>query len=338
MLRSRFSERPDQYNQFVREGKFGCTLRHANIVRIDEVVSHGRMHFFVMEFIEGRNLRDFVKIRKKLHPLEATRLMLDIIEGLRYAFDHGLTHRDLKMSNVLVSSRGQAKLVDFGLASIDETLSDDELDRLPNPRTIDYAALERATGVRKDDTRSDIYFLGCIYYNMLTGMPPLPETRDRIQRLSKQRFMDVVPIRKADPTIPHCVSMVVSKAMQLDPARRYQNPSVMLNDLEIASSASDRDVASHKRGTVARRHASGRRRFVAFAAEFPPNGPNRNGRGIGRPKAGQFPQEFQKGRRPGAFDQRSKPGAEPAASRFQNRRLFDYRRGIYRTARFGIVQ
>ena len=234
VLRSRFSERPDQYNHFVREGKFGCALRHANIVRIDEVVSHGRTHFFVMEFIEGRNLRDFVKIRKKLHPLEATRLMLDIVEGLRYAFEHGLTHRDLKMSNVLVSSRGQAKLVDFGLASIDETLSDDELDRLPNPRTIDYAALERATGVRKDDTRSDIYFLGCIYYHMLTGTPPLPETRDRIQRLSKQRFLDVVPMRKVDPTIPHCVSMVVNKAMQLDPARRYQNPSVILNDLEIA--------------------------------------------------------------------------------------------------------
>ena len=234
VLRSRFSERPDQYQQFVREGKFGCTLRHANIVRIDEVVSHGRMHFFVMEFVEGRNLRDFVKIRKKLHPLEATRLMLDIVEGLRYAFDHGLTHRDLKMSNVLVSSRGQAKLVDFGLASIDETLSDDELDRLPNPRTIDYAALERATGVRKDDTRSDIYFLGCMYYNMLTGTPPLPETRDRIQRLSKQRFLDVVPIRKADPAIPHCESMVVGKAMHLDPARRYQNPAIMLNDMEIA--------------------------------------------------------------------------------------------------------
>jgi CheY-like chemotaxis protein len=73
-----------------------------------------------------------------------------------------------------------------------------------------------------------------MYYNMLTGTPPLPETRDRIQRLSKQRFLDVVPIRKADATIPHCVSMVVGKAMHLDPARRYQNPSIILNDLEIA--------------------------------------------------------------------------------------------------------
>src|SRR3972149_1882998 len=93
VLRNRFSDRPDQYKLFVREGKLGCSLRHSNIVRIDEVVSHGRTHFFVMEFIEGRNLREFVRIRKKLDPLEATRVMMDITEGLRYAFDHGLSHR-----------------------------------------------------------------------------------------------------------------------------------------------------------------------------------------------------------------------------------------------------
>ena len=151
---------------------------------IYEVVSDGKTHFLVMEFVEGWNLRDFVKIRKKVEPLQATRLMIDMAEGLRYAFEHGLTHRDLKLNNVLVSSTGQAKLVDFGLAALDETIADDALADIPNTRTIDYAALERATGVRKDDTRSDIYFLGCIFYHMLTGQAPLSETRDRLQRLS----------------------------------------------------------------------------------------------------------------------------------------------------------
>ena len=79
------------------------------------------------------------------------------------------------MNNVLVSSRGQAKLVDFGLAGIDEAVADDALADMPNTRTIDYAALERATGVRKDDTRSDIYFLGCIFYHMLTAWPRCPK-------------------------------------------------------------------------------------------------------------------------------------------------------------------
>jgi serine/threonine-protein kinase len=235
VLRNRYSENPGQSGLFIREGQVGCALRHPNIVPIYEVISQRRTHFLVMEFVEGRNLRDFVRIRKKLAPEEATRLMIGITDAIRYAFEHGLTHRDLKMNNILVSSRGEAKIVDFGLARMDEMLTDDALADLPNTRTIDYVALERATGVRKDDTRSDLYFLGCIFYNMLTGRPPLLETRDKLQRLSKQRFLDVVPVQKADPTLPGCVALVVNKAMMLDPDQRYQAPSIMLADLRLAA-------------------------------------------------------------------------------------------------------
>jgi serine/threonine-protein kinase len=232
VLRNRYSENRSQAGLFVREGRVGCALRHPNIVPIFEVVSEGKNHFLVMEFIEGRNLREFVRIRKKLDPLEATQMMIGITDGLRYAFETArLIHRDLKMSNVLVSSRGEAKLVDFGLASMDDTLTDDALADLPNTRTVDYAALERATGVRRDDVRSDIYFLGCIYYNMLTGRPPLVETRDRLLRLSKQRFLDVIPVRKLDPSLPPSVGLAVNKAMMLDPEGRYQSPAAMLVDL-----------------------------------------------------------------------------------------------------------
>jgi eukaryotic-like serine/threonine-protein kinase len=236
VLRNRYSENRAQASLFVREGRVGCALRHPNIVPIFEVVSEGKNHFLVMEFIEGRNLREFVRIRKKLDPLEATQMMIGITDGLRYAFETArLIHRDLKMSNVLVSSRGEAKLVDFGLASMDDTLTDDALADLPNTRTVDYAALERATGVRRDDVRSDIYFLGCIYYNMLTGRPPLIETRDRLLRLSKQRFLDVIPMRKLDPSVPASVGLVVNKAMMLDPEGRYQSPTAMLADLRTAA-------------------------------------------------------------------------------------------------------
>jgi serine/threonine-protein kinase len=189
-------------------------------------------HFLVMQFIEGRNLREFIKIRKKFSPSDATRIVTDVAAGLNYAFLKGICHRDLKMSNVLVSSKGQAMLVDFGLAAADKNLSDDAIANSPNPRTIDYAGLERATGVRKDDPRSDIYFLGCIYYHILTGVPPIYETRDRIQRLSKSRFEEVTPILKVDPNLPQPIAAIVAQAMELNPIQRYQSPGEMWEDLK----------------------------------------------------------------------------------------------------------
>lgn len=249
VLRNRFSDNPEQYERFLREGQLGRELRHPNIVPIYDVCSDGRTHYLVMEFVEGWSLRDFVKIRTRLDAVEATRLMIGITDGLRYAFERGLTHRDLKLSNVLVSSRGQPKLVDFGLAALDDAVTDEALSDLPNARTIDYAALERVTGVRKDDTRSDIYFLGCIYYHMLSGQAPLPEGRDRVQRLSKWRFQRIRPIRQLAPDVPDAVALVVNKAMMLDPAKRYQTPAEMLADLRIAARrlAEVRDKAAAQR-------------------------------------------------------------------------------------------
>ncbi|MEN6497006.1 MAG: protein kinase [Thermoguttaceae bacterium] len=235
VLRRRFSNDPEQYGQFVREGELGCTLRHPNIVPIYEVFSQGTVHFLVMEFVEGRSLREFIKIRKKLDPVEATRLAIDIASGMSYAFERGLTHRDLKLSNVLVSSRGQAKIVDFGLAGVDSSVNEDNLGDLGNARTIDYAALERATGVRKDDPRSDIYFLGCMYYNLLTGKAPLVDTKDRMQRLNKSRFLEIVPIETEAPSLPHFLGSVVNKMMMFDVNRRYQTPAAALTDLRAAA-------------------------------------------------------------------------------------------------------
>jgi len=235
VLRRRFSADPEQYGQFVREGELGCTLRHPNIVPIYEVFSQGTVHFLVMEFVEGRSLREFIKIRKKLDAIEATRLVIDIASGLSYAFERGLTHRDLKLSNVLVSSRGQAKIVDFGLAAVDSSINEDNLGDLGNARTIDYAALERATGVRKDDPRSDIYFLGCMYYNLLTGKAPLADTKERMQRLNKSRFLEIVPIETEEPSLPHFLGAVVNKMMMLDVNRRYQTPAAALTDLRMTA-------------------------------------------------------------------------------------------------------
>ncbi|MBX9791108.1 MAG: protein kinase [Pirellulales bacterium] len=245
VLRKRFSEDLNHCDQFIREGEMGRSLRHPNIVPIHEACSHGKSHFLVMEFVEGNNLREFLKTRKKLAPEEATRILIDIANGLHYAAGRGVCHRDLKLTNVLMSSRGQARLVDFGLAGADERIGDEALESQANPRTIDYAGLERATGVRKDDQRSDVYFMGCIYYHLLTGKSPLQETKDRIQRLSKQRFLDVVPIHQADPELPRVVTLIVNKAMEFDPDKRYQSPGQMLIDLNLAAKRLAEPDAGH---------------------------------------------------------------------------------------------
>jgi serine/threonine-protein kinase len=234
VLRARYS-RPgadDKRELFRREGELGAQLKHPNIVAIHEVVSQGPLNYIVMDFVEGQNLRDFFKVRGKFEPLEATRIIADVMAGLNYAFLKGVTHRDLKMSNVILSSEGEAKLLDFGLAGLEGGGDDGDA---ANPRTIDYAGLERATNVRKDDTRSDIFFVGCIYYQLMSGKPALAETRERSQRLSKSRFEAIKSIVDVLPTVPLALARVVMKSLELDPARRYQTPGEMLADLKLAA-------------------------------------------------------------------------------------------------------
>lgn len=232
VLRRRFSEDPEKASRFFQEGQLGQRLRHPNIVPIYEVHSEGPVHFLVMEFVEGHNLRDFLKIRKKLDPLEASRLVRDIASGLQYALDLGLCHRDLKLSNVLITTRGQAKLVDFGLAGGGADMTDAELARQLNPRTVDYAGLEKATGAPKDDPRSDLFFLGCMYYHLLTGQSPLSESKNRVQRMARSRFEDIAPVGRVDGSLPDAVCNVVQQAITLDPRRRYQSPGAVVADLD----------------------------------------------------------------------------------------------------------
>ena len=233
VLRRRYIGK-EHANAFAREGELGLNLRHPNVVGVHMVSAGEKAPFLVMEFVEGYTLKEFVRLRRRIDAMEATRVMADVARGMTYAHEQGLAHQDMKMTNVLISSRGLAKVADFGLASISDELSAEmiaDMD-IPNTRTVDYAALERATGVRGDDTRNDIFFLGCIYYNMLTGKWPLPEARDKLHRLSRTRFEEIEPLQQVLPEIPQPVSLIVNRAMMLDPDRRYQTPDTMLGDLE----------------------------------------------------------------------------------------------------------
>jgi eukaryotic-like serine/threonine-protein kinase len=232
VLRKRFRDDPAQAEQFLREGEIGARLRHPNIVPIYEVSKNVKELYMVMEFVEGQNLRAFVKARRKFSPKEAAGIGIDICSGLAYAAERGMGHRDLKLSNVLLTSRGKAKLVDFGLASVAESMRDGISDESINSRTIDYVALERASGTKKDDPGSDLFFTGTILYHMLTGHPALVETKDRIARLSVSRFQEIKPILDLDPKIPKSLAAVIMKSLDLKPEKRYARPLEMLNDLK----------------------------------------------------------------------------------------------------------
>ncbi len=228
LLRQRWASDPRIVALFRREGELGKRLKHKNIVPIYDVVSEGNKHFFTMEFVEGGNFRDFLKIRGKFSPAEATKYACDIAEGLQYALAQGFTHRDLKLTNVLLSSQAVAKLVDFGLAGHDRGLSqfEEEVDR-----ALEYAALERGSNAPDNDPRSDLYFLGAIYYELLTGEPPYPPTRERQERKRFNRYRHIRPIRSVDPNIPAVIQEYVQHLLNVNPNDRYQTPAILLSDL-----------------------------------------------------------------------------------------------------------
>jgi serine/threonine protein kinase len=234
ILRRRWSEDPQRIELFEREGKVGLSLRHPNIVEILAVnhdASSGQ-YYIVMEFVEGGNLREILQIRKKLDPAEALRILEDAVAGLAHAYARGVTHRDMKLTNILIAAQGAAKIVDFGLAGIYSGANYREDEKME--RTVDYAGLEKATGVKHGDVRSDIYFLGCVLYESLTGRPPMPVTRDRYARMQKARFDSVAPMRPDEVKAPPSVFHLVDTMMALNPHHRYQTPSQLLDAVRAA--------------------------------------------------------------------------------------------------------
>jgi eukaryotic-like serine/threonine-protein kinase len=222
VLRRRWAEDSRKIGLFEREGKVGLSMQHPNIVSILAVnrdPSTGQ-YYIVMEFVEGDNLRDWLATRKKLERDESLRILEEAAIGLQYALSKGLTHRDLKPSNILISAVSKtAKLVDFGLAELAGGAREEggEIDR-----TVDYAGLEKATGAKAGDPRSDIYFLGCTFYEMITGRPLLTPTKDARARMLRQRFEIQGQLRRDDPDLPPPIFSLVSRMVAFDPGDRFQ--------------------------------------------------------------------------------------------------------------------
>jgi hypothetical protein len=167
--------------------------------------------------------------------------MEECAAGLGGAYQRNLTHRDIKPTNILIASTGVAKLVDFGLAEI--TLGstmflerrEEKSDDIAVDRTVDYAGLEKATGAKPGDVRSDIYFLGSVLFEMVTGEPLMPVTKDRQAKMAARRYMDVEDtLRKLGPGlgIPPELMRLLGKMVAYEPTLRYQNPTQLVEAIQ----------------------------------------------------------------------------------------------------------
>src|SRR5581483_1269424 len=250
ILRKKWSEKKHSIELFEREGRMGMTLKHPNLVEILAVNRDPatNQYYIVMEFVEGGNLRDILDIRKKLEPIETMRLIEDCVNGLAYAYSKCITPRNMKITNILISSPGKAKLVDFGLAGVFGMTQ--AQDKTEVDRTVDYAGLEKATGVPPGDIRSDIFFLGCVVYQMLTGRSPLAMSKDPRARMSTDRFRNLKPMGRDEVSGPPSLFHLVESMMHMDPKVRFQTPAQLLEavrkvrlDLEGGAANADKKTS-----------------------------------------------------------------------------------------------
>jgi serine/threonine protein kinase len=231
VLRQRFAQIPEAVQRFHKEAEAGMRLSHPSIVRIIDVGQQENRHFMIMEYVEGMNLRDFLKIRTRMKGHQALPLMLGLAEGMKYSLEQGITHRDIKGTNILISNSGVAKLVDFGLATIE---GDENKPGVKSQRTVDYSALERTCKSPKGDPRSDIYFLGCVFYQMVTGQLPMEEaeSKDMLKKMLVRSFGAIKPIGDHPYAPDEGLAAIIEKMMKLDLKARYQTMAEVVADLE----------------------------------------------------------------------------------------------------------
>jgi hypothetical protein len=226
---------PENVRRFHQEARSAAKLDHETIARVFFCGEDQRLHFIAFEFVEGDNLRTLIDKRGRLPAAEALRYLLQIASGLVHAASRGVVHRDIKPSNIIITPAGRAKLVDMGLARSLERSHDDGLTQSGvTLGTFDYISPEQALEPREADARSDIYSLGCTFYHVLTGQPPVPEGT-AARKLHHHHHVKPIDPRQLTPDLPDVVAATLSRMMAKRPVDRYQSPEELVQDLVRAS-------------------------------------------------------------------------------------------------------
>ncbi len=242
VLRSDLVEEKEFLTRFQREAQSVANLRHPNIVQIHDFDVQDDVYFMVMELLEGDTLKtQLIQYRaneKHLAWGEIARIMLDVLAGLEYAHDEGIIHRDIKPANIMLSRRGQAVVTDFGIAQIIGSTQYTVSGALMG--TLSYMAPEQ--GLEGNTSKqSDLYSLGIVFYEMLTGRPPFDA--DTPLAILMKHVNDPLPIpRTINPNIPEAFEQIALKALSKDPQDRYANAGDLAAAIRNACMATNVEI------------------------------------------------------------------------------------------------
>lgn len=228
ILKDEFSQNAEFLRRFRNESKAIAVLSHPNIVKIYDVGLTDEIKFIVMEYIDGITLKDFIEEQGVLRWKDALFFITQILRALQHAHDKGIVHRDIKPQNIMLFEDGTIKVMDFGIARFSridgKTLSDKTVG------SVHYISPEQARGDMTDE-RSDIYSVGVMLYEMLTGRKPY-DADTPVAIALKHMQEDPVPPREIMPSIPEALEEILLHAMEKDPARRYQSAAEMIKDID----------------------------------------------------------------------------------------------------------
>lgn len=230
VLRGDLSNDEKFVRRFQREALSASSLAHPNIVEVYDVGEDNGLYYIVMEYIEGKTLKQLLKKRGTLTLSEAIDIMLQLTDGMAHAHDSYIIHRDLKPQNIMIKDDGQIKITDFGIAM---ALNSTQLTQTNSVMgSVHYLPPEQASG-KGCTIKSDIYSMGIIFYELLSGS--LPFRGDNAVEIALKHMRDPLPsLREENPAIPQSIENIIRKATAKNPKNRYEDARSMHEDLLTA--------------------------------------------------------------------------------------------------------